>query len=166
MIKKAPFLVFGSLLLVVLGAVEKAPLGQTRLTLTRLPKGSMINNIQDASVMQDCGCYFGLPGEETKKLPKWIFLADLNEESAWMNVDGRDVKLRLTRLTDQGRAGVGNRLTRTYVAAGIKVLVSYVTTRVCRPDDEQCESTDYKATFTVTKGPRKQILRLKGGCGC
>jgi hypothetical protein len=139
---------------------------QTRLSSRGLPKGSIINNVKDASVLQDCGCYFGLPGEEKKKLPKWIFLADLSEGSAWMNIDGRDVKLRLTRLAGPGRAGVGNRLTRTYVAAGIKVSVLYITTRVCRPDDEQCESTDYNATFTVIKGQRKQILKLKGGCGC
>lgn len=164
--KKSAFLILGSVLLVVSGALDSATTAQTRISTTRLPKGSMIDNIKDASVLQDCGCYFGLPGEEKKQLPKWIFLADLNEESAWMNVDGRDVKLRLTHPSDQGGAGVGNRLTRTYVAAGIKVYVLYITTRVCKPDDEQCESTDYNATFTVTMGPQKQILRLKGGCGC
>jgi hypothetical protein len=93
----------------------------------------MIDNVKDASVMQDCGCYFGLPGEEKKKLPKWIFLAELNEKSAWMNIDGRDVKLRLTHSTDQGRAGVRNRLTRTYVAAGIKVSVLYITIEYVGP---------------------------------
>jgi len=163
-IKKPTFLIFGSVLLVVSVALNASKGDQTKST-TRLPKGSMIDNLKDASVMADCGCYFGLPGEERKKLPKWIFLAELNEESAWMNIEGRDLKLRLTHSTNQGR-GVGNRLTRTYVADGVKVSVLYISTRVCRPDDEQCESVDYTATFTVTKGPRKQILRLKGGCGC
>ncbi|HXL79689.1 MAG TPA: hypothetical protein VN951_02345 [Pyrinomonadaceae bacterium] len=163
---EAGILIFASALLVVSGALDAAMTAQTRLSSRGLPKGSMIDNIKDIGVVQDCGCYFSLPGEERKKLPKWIFLAELNEESAWMNLHGQDVKLRLTYSTDRGRAGVGNRLTRTYVADGVKVSVLYISTRVCKPDDEQCESIDYNATFTVTKGPRKQILKLKGGCGC
>lgn len=38
-------------------------------------------------------------------------------------------------------------------------------TRVCATKDENCESTDYDATFVVKKGERVQTVRAFGGVG-
>jgi len=127
----------------------------------------MLSNIKDESVFEGCGCYFSYPSESRKRFPKYVFASSFDEKTGWANIDGRDVRLRLTSSTrPKGREKIGSRLTRTYEAAGIKVSVAYITTRLCKPNDENCESTDYDATVTVTKGDRKQTVTLKGGCGC
>jgi hypothetical protein len=128
---------------------------------------SMIGNIKDKNAAEGCGCYFSFPSEDRKRFPRYVFTSDLEEKSAWMNIDGQDVRLKLVQSTEPRKGPkVGSRLTRTYVAAGIKVRAVYVTTRICQPDDENCESTDYRANFTVKKGGRQQTISLKGGCGC
>jgi hypothetical protein len=141
--------------------------GKTTKERTPAAAKSMIGNIADKNAPDGCGCSFSLPAEERKRSPRYAFASDLDEKDAWMNIDGQDVKLRLVQSTgSQERAKMGSRLTRTYAAAGIKVLAVYVTTRICKPDDESCESTDYRASFTVKKGGRQQTVRLKGSCGC
>lgn len=128
---------------------------------------SMVGNIKDDRAIEGCGCYFSHPSEDKKRFPRYLFFADIDEENGLMNIDGRDVRLKLVRSTKpRGRERIGSRLTRTYTADGIQVSVVYVTTRLCKPNDENCESTDYDATFTVTSSGRKETLRLKGGCGC
>lgn len=113
-----------------------------------------------------CGCGFSFPSENRKRLPPLIFSSDIDEETALMNIDGVDIELRLARSTDlKGKERIGRRRTRTYVGAGVRVFAVYVTTRMCKPNEEDCEATDYDATVTVTKGERKQTAKLKGACG-
>jgi hypothetical protein len=128
---------------------------------------NMIGNIKDRNAQDGCGCYFSFPSEERKRFPRFVFASDLDEQSAWMNIDGQDVKLKLVQFSGpQESAKIGSKLARTYAAAGLKVHILYVTTKICQPDDESCESTEYRASFTVRKGARQQTMRLKGSCGC
>lgn len=94
-------------------------------------------------------------------------MAELEEQNAWMNIDGRDIKLRKVRSIDpRGKERKGSRSSRKYTAGDVDVLIERVTTGVCAPNDESCESTEYSATITVTKGSRRQIIKVTGGCGC
>lgn len=133
----------------------------------KAPLPPRVANIRDASVVDGCGCYFQFPAEWRKKQPdKYVFMEGIDDEGAWMNVDGKDVNLKLV---DSGRGpdlAVGSRSSKRYKANGVDVRVDLVVTRVCKPGDEQCESTDYDATFTVTKAGRTRVVKAKGVCGC
>ena len=126
----------------------------------------MIGAINNKSVLEGCGWSFYFHSESKKQFPRIVFSSDLDEKKAWMNIDGLDVELSLAHSTEPSKEKIGSRSTRTYVAASIRVLAVYVTARMCGPNEKDCESTDYDATFTVTRGERKRTIKLKGGCGC
>jgi hypothetical protein len=132
-------------------------------------KPSLVARLKNNTVVTGCGCYFQLRGTPLQS-ERYVFLASIEEEgekTAWMNIGGRDVKLTRTRNMDsKGRLRVGSRSTRRYIAGDISVDVTYIATRVCKRDDENCESTDYDATFVVKKGQRSQVVKAVGGCGC
>ena len=92
--------------------------------------------------------------------------AEFDQNKVWMNVDGRDVQLKLVKETRGERESVGSKWTRTLAGPNIAVTSTYVATRVCAANDENCESTDYDATFVVKKGKRTQTVRAFGWCGC
>jgi hypothetical protein len=126
-----------------------------------------VANIRDASVVDGCGCYFQFPAEWRKKQSdKYVFMEGIDDEGAWMNIDGKDVNLKLVGPGRGPDLRVGSRSSKRYEANGVAVRVDLVVTRVCRPDDEQCESTDYAATFTVTRAGRTRVIKAKGVCGC
>jgi hypothetical protein len=132
------------------------------------PATQLVGNIKNYSVVDGCGCYFQFPAEEKKQQSnRYILMADIDEDDAWMNIDGRDVKLRLIKRTNPaGKERKGSRSSRKYTAKGITVQVDRIATSVCAPSDESCEFTGYSATITVTKGNRKQVVKTSGGCGC
>jgi hypothetical protein len=142
--------------------------GQRKTTSAKASPPFEVGDIRDPSVVEGCGCYFQLPAEHRKKRSdKYVFMEEIGDEGAWMNIDGRDMKLKLIGSTKGWVGGVGTRSHERFRASGIAVRVDFVVTGVCRPDDESCESTDYDATFTVTKAGRKRtIIKAKGICGC
>ncbi len=111
-----------------------------------------------------CGCFFKFRGTR-KNSPKVMF-AEFGQNNAWMNIDGRDVQLKLVKENRGESERVGSKWTRTIAVRDISVTSTYVATRVCAPNDETCESTDYDATFVVKKGGRSQTVRAFGWCGC
>ncbi len=84
-----------------------------------------------------------------------------------MNIDGRDVRLTRISMTGYGKdEKVGTRNTEKYTApGGISVGLTKVTTKVCKPGEESCETTYYSVTLTVKKGTRTQTLKAIGECG-
>ena len=84
-----------------------------------------------------------------------------------MNIRGKDVQLRLVSSTEPAHRVIkkGDRFSRRYLAGGAKVRIDFVTTSVCEPNDEQCESTSYDAIITATQHDRKQTVKAVGGCG-
>jgi hypothetical protein len=142
-------------------------IAQEGASSARAPLPPRIANIRDSSVVEGCGCYFQFPAEWKKKgSDKYVFMEGIDDEGAWMNIDGKDVNLKLVGSSERSVWGVGARSSKRYRANGIAVRIDRVVTRVCRPGDEECESTDYDATFTVTKAGRKRMIKAKGVCGC
>jgi hypothetical protein len=133
---------------------------------TKPPKKSLIGPIKDESHEDTCGCRFGYPSKPNRSFPGYLFLTSYDIETAWMNIDGEDVKLRLAHTTELKRARVGGRFSSIYVASGIKVLIVYTITSLCIPYSPNCEMVGYKARVNVSKGARRQSLRLEGACGC
>ena len=130
-----------------------------------------VANLTDLRMVEGCGCYFQLSAE-SKSRTKYIFFSKINgggdnEKVAWMNIDGRDIKLKLVGSSeDSPRREVGMRLSRRYKADDIYVQADYIVTRVCPPSNPACEETLYQATFTVSRGVHRQIVKAKGACGC
>jgi len=127
---------------------------------------SLIGPIKDESVEDTCGCRFGYPSKDNISFPAYVFLTSYDIETAWMNIDGRDVRLRLAHTTELKKVRVGGRFRSRYVASGIKVLIVYTITRMCIPYGPDCEMVGYNARVTVIKGTRRQRVRLEGACGC
>lgn len=152
-------IVLGTALTLFSGSVA----AQTKAT--KVSQGPQVGYIKDESIPGGCGCALFSPSERKKRLPKYVFFSGMDENRAWMNIDGRDVELTLTHASSsKGRER--SRSSETYVRGSMKVSVVYVTTRFCKPNDEDGESTDYNATVTVIDGLRRRTLKLKGSCGC
>jgi hypothetical protein len=92
---------------------------------------------------------------------KYVFASDYEEHAA-MNINGRDAKLKLVDCQELRRGfKVGDHSSARYRGDGFDVEVVYTVTGVCKPDDEQCEVTDYNATITVRRGSTKQMLTAR-----
>jgi hypothetical protein len=126
----------------------------------------VIANIQNSGVVEGCGCYFHSLADGQKGAEKFIFMADVNED-AWMNINGKDVKLRfISSSPDTAQPKIGQRSFSQYKSGNLRVRVDYIVTGVCQPNDEQCESTSYNARISVVRGASRRIIEAKGGCGC
>ncbi|MEP6920467.1 MAG: hypothetical protein ABI967_05020 [bacterium] len=131
-------------------------------------KQRLVGNLRNKRLVDGCGCYFQFPGSK-KNSEDYLFVSSLeeNEKTAWMNIDGRDVKLRLVReVAGKGRERVGSRSSKSFTGGDVTVMSTYVATRVCAYNDESCEATDYAAIFVVRKSNRVQTVKAVGGCGC
>ena len=130
-------------------------------------KRPLVGNVK-RSGLDGCGCYFRFRGT-SRDVEEYMFVENIeeNDKTAWMDIDGHDVQLKLVKERNPGdREVVGSKWTRTFAANNILVTSTYVATRVCARDDESCESTDYSATFVVRKGKRVQTVKALGTCGC
>ena len=147
------------LTLVVLGTVS----GQNA------SKRGLVANLKDNAVADGCGCYFKFRGAPDNT-ERYVFFSSIDDEkAAWMNISGRDVKLTLKNesgLKGKEEERVGSRSGATYASGDTTVTGTYVVTRVCAPNDENCESTAYDVTFVVKKGPKSQVVKAVGSCGC
>lgn len=124
----------------------------------------LVENVKN-KVVDGCGCYFKFRG--TNRSSEQYMYSQSIDQKAWMNIDNQNVQLKMLKERSPGdRERIGSRWTRTFSAGNITVSSTWVTTRMCAPDDENCESTDYDATFVVRKGMRTETVRAFGWCGC
>lgn len=131
----------------------------------RASKPRLVGNVTGQGLAGDCGCYFKLRSSK-KDSERYIFV-EKADDAPWMNIDGRDVRLRLVKETERDeKERVGSTRIRTFAAGNVSVSGTYVTTRVCADADEGCESHEYKATFLVKKGKRTESVKAVGWCGC
>lgn len=155
------------LLLVVAVGASVSSFAQKGASTAKTVVVPRVGNIKDISVVDGCGCYFQFPSDwQNKSFDKNVFMGDISGGKAWMNIDGKDVVLTPDGPAKGAAEKVGSRLRERYKANGISVRVEYVATRVCDPDDESCESTNYDATFTVIKAGRQSVTKAQGVCGC
>ncbi|MGH9967857.1 MAG: hypothetical protein ACREBG_08530 [Pyrinomonadaceae bacterium] len=128
-------------------------------------KRGLVGNLKNHAA-DGCGCYFQFRGTP-RKSEKYIFSSSIEDEkTAWMNIDGQDVELTLVKEKGPKTERVGSRSSVRYRSRDITVSGTYVATRVCKPNDENCESTAYSATFVVGKGAKSQVVKAVGSCGC
>jgi len=132
-------------------------------------KRGLVANLKN-TVAEGCGCYFRFRGT-ARNAERYIFFSSIEEDqkTAWMNIGGSDVKLTLEKeegLKGKEQERVGSRSTARLAAGDITVSATYIVRRVCKANDENCESTDYDATFVVKKGAKSRVVKAAGSCGC
>jgi len=128
----------------------------------------LVGNLNNNDRADGCGCYASF-NKANDNARRFIFFSsdEDNDNDAWMNISGRDTKLRLVKETNpKGKLKRGSRFTDRYSAGDITIDVVRIVTRVCPPRDEGCEVTDFATTFTVKKGNRTQVVQAVGSCGC
>jgi hypothetical protein len=116
--------------------------------------------------IEGCGCFLHLPEDYNKEDRGYIFLGGL-ADGAQMNFDGKDVELKeVKRIDAEGDIKIGSTRSVFYKSGNIDVGVEYVVKGLCEPDEEECESTEYSATITVTRNGMSQKISALGSCGC
>jgi hypothetical protein len=123
-----------------------------------------------------CGCSLSLIDADQKK-GRIVYFGDICERrpcamaephaGAKINLDGKDLELQLAGYSKTKDASkVGARLWTIYTAGDVKVRVDWTVTEVCKPEDEGCEVTRYKAVMTITRKTERAIVETVGDCGC
>lgn len=125
-------------------------------------KTPLIGYIKNEDLVDMCGCTFA----HRSNSPGSTFAADASGETAWMNIDGEDVKLKLTHFGGSKVHKIGSRYTETYEADGVKALLVRTVNRLCIPYGPECETTGYNVSITVSKDNRRATVKAKGQCGC
>jgi hypothetical protein len=126
------------------------------------PDASMIGYVGKSHLVDGCSCDLSFGNDSNRRS---IYSAEIDEKSAWMNIDGRDVRLKLANsVAAPGRIRRGWHSSKTYIAGNITVRIDRTATKV--PTREGEEVTEYAATITVSQGNRKQIVKAVGSCGC
>jgi hypothetical protein len=125
-------------------------------------KKPLIGHIKNEELVDMCGCTFA----QHSPTPAYTFLGDSEGKFAWMNLDGEDIKLKLTHFRGAKVCKIGSRYTETFKADGIKVFLVRIVNRLCIPYSSECETTGYKVTITVSKDSRVESIKAKGQCGC
>ncbi len=125
-----------------------------------------VSNLKGSDYL-GCGCSFQTLAEAEKPRSMKIVFWLEDRETAVLNVNGKDTTFKLVkegkRPTNQK---IGSRFSDEYAASGITIKIDYLTTRLCKPGEEDCEATSYDAMITATKGKLKTIVKTKGACGC
>lgn len=148
-------LVISLILFLQVFAAPPVSVSQKKSLASQTTNPNLIGCVQREHLTDGCGCSFSFKNDPT--------CAAYGEgENVWMNIDGRDVKLKLVSEVSvpKGEVRKGQRITRRYVARGVKVRIDTVVGR------SYGEGNDYTGTITVVKGSREQTVKVVGSCGC
>jgi hypothetical protein len=126
------------------------------------PALGFIRNTDD---FDGAGCSLWRLGDRTYTDGRYILLADFGERAV-VNLGGRDTPLKLVGSSGANREHKkGDRLMYHYRGEGVNVVIKYIVTGVCAPDEESCEVTNYDAEITIATRSGKRTLRAHGICG-
>lgn len=119
--------------------------------------------VEDAAI--GCGCSFSYNLSDLRN-HKHLLISPMDEDT-YITLDGQKLKLQLlAELKGKRKERVGDRSWQIYSGGDVKVRVDYVVTKVCDPNDEDCEATYYRANMTVTRGKQRLVVRGIAICGC
>lgn len=122
--------------------------------------------VKDESLLDNCGCSLYRNNSDERKQRR-IFVTDMVQKAS-INLDGKDLLLRLIdhSIEKKGKSKTGDHSWEIYKAVNLKLRVDSIISKLCDAKDESCEVIRYKATITLTRNGRKEILRTIGICGC
>jgi len=152
---------------VLLAACASVACAQNVRAKSKASRASLIGVVGGSTEVESCGCYLRFPSE-SEKSNRYAFYEDFDNDLVLMNINGRNVKLKLAKSTQpiSRSLKLGERFSRWYASGRIKVRLDFITMSVCGPDDEGCESVSFKTDITATDGVRRQLVKTVGGCGC
>ena len=129
------------------------------------PRVGEIEDLSEVSRTVSCGFYFQLPKKGEANPSRYVFISQVDGRDAWMNLDGRDTRLRLVRISPYPRERLGARRRIDYRAAGgYEVLVRTVVDAVS--DENNYEPTRFRVTLTVSRGRARTVVTAVGYSGC
>lgn len=146
-------------------AFVAVPIVLAASSIVSAQQGNLVSILRMSSRADGCGCYFSF-NKSDDAARRLMFFESEQDMGIWINIDGRDTRLRLTRETKVKRLRVGSRLVSEYASGDVTVSLVKTVTWVCPPRDDSCEITKFSAVFTVRKGNRAQIVHAVGSCGC
>lgn len=131
----------------------------------RAPRVGNIENLSEVSKTVSCGFYFQLPRSVGASSGRYVFIARGGGEGAWMNLNGRDTRLRLVRISPYPKERIGARRRIDYSAAGgYRVRVETTVDRLS--DENNYEPTRFRVALTVSRAGAKTFVRAVGYSGC
>jgi hypothetical protein len=125
----------------------------------------VIGFVEDGSTFDGAGCALWRAGDPAPGEKRRVFVGDFENRAA-VHVDGRDRALLLIGSDEpKGELKKGRRSLYRYRGDGVEVVVRYVVTQVCAPDDESCEVVNYDAVVTVSTRSGTSTVQAHGVCG-
>ncbi|MGH9943659.1 MAG: hypothetical protein ACRD9R_15035 [Pyrinomonadaceae bacterium] len=136
---------------------------QRRPKTDRLPRVGTIKDYPATDLMTGCGnLYFHLSHQAQELGAGYVFIARGNGDDAWMNLDGRDVRLRHIK-----SAARPKRKTQQFFYRLGKLSVS-VLLEEFKPENEQPDEDDFmlKMRIILRKGRAARTVRAVGSSDC
>jgi hypothetical protein len=129
-----------------------------------VPRVGTIKDYPATGLMTGCANLYFYPTAQAKSLnaEEYVFLARGDGSNAWMNLNGRDVRLQqIKSLTGENR-----KIQRLYYRLG-KLRVSVVIEDF-KPENAPVDEGDsmFKMRITVRSGRAVRIVRAVGGADC
>jgi hypothetical protein len=147
-------------LIVLLMTLVAIGVGQSKNNVsTKLQLG----HVPDADF--GCGCYFFRSKVDHPN--RRYLLVEPMDEPAYINLNGKTIRLHSVSSSKENRnERIGDRSWESYSGDGVSIRIDSVVTSICDPNDENCESTQYKTRMAVRRGKQIIVVNGFGVCGC
>jgi hypothetical protein len=125
-----------------------------------IPKVATIKDYPATGLMTGCGNLYFYPAIKTTSSPEaYVFAAHGDGSNAWMNLNGRDVRLRQIRSPNQQ--------SRQFYYRFGKLRIN-VTFEDFKPENAEVTESDpmFKMKITLTRGRTKRVVRAIGDADC
>jgi hypothetical protein len=137
------------------------PITGTTQTANRnsLPRVGAIKDYPATGLMTGCGnLYFYKAADSNSTTANYVFLSRGDGSHAWMNLNGRDVRLRKSK----SGAGAGRLRSDSYRYGNVHITVETkaFTPRAGRPEHM------FKMKITLRKGRKLLVVQAVGGSDC
>jgi hypothetical protein len=156
-------LLFTALAICILPVAVDAQTGRRSVTRDGLPRVGTIKDYPATGLMTGCGnLYFYPAGRANSTSDAYIFLARGDGSNAWMNLNGRDVRLQQIKSRKRG-----NGQTQPFHYRVGKVRIT-VTVEAFKKENEAVNDDDPMARMRLTlrTGRAVRVLRAVGGSDC
>jgi len=128
-----------------------------------------VGYVTDAHIYMGCGCAYYFSDKDKEEREKIIFKSNF-EDTAWMHLNGKDVKLkRIEESESEGSIKKGRRSYEIYQYGDMTIKFDYLLTWTCEsdaPNDDSCEIWYYDINITFTQKGQHKTVKAKGECGC
>ena len=127
-----------------------------------LPKVGTIKDYPATGLMTGCGnLYFYKAADANSTTANYVFLSSGDGRNAWMNLNGRDVRLRIVKVVE----GSGRQFGRIYYRHGqVRITLRF---EYFKPRDAAAESDPmFSMTITLQRGRAVRIVRAVGSADC